>query len=237
MGVAQLLVEAGAQIDAKDAHGNTPLSTAVFNCRDGDGALITLLRSRGADPYAANNHGQTPLGLARLIANYHVARWFADLPMQSGESPSQAVLPPPTSSPASHAKGEGRPLMEHPCGDFENAIDAMESAIEKLRSLPAWDQWITITAQGQGHRPDSYCLAEVRLLRDKLDVGPQPLDIVRIARRARVEPSCLLADGECYSVASASPRQLARVLDAIFKHHFRIRPYPDEGDYGVGAEW
>jgi hypothetical protein len=32
--------------------------------------------------------------------------------------------------------------------------------------------------------------------------------------------------------------QVALILDAIFRHHFGIRPFPDEGDdYAVGAEW
>jgi hypothetical protein len=42
--------------------------------------LIELLRQRGADPLRANDSGQTPLGLARMIANYDVGRFFADLP-------------------------------------------------------------------------------------------------------------------------------------------------------------
>jgi hypothetical protein len=33
----------------------------------------------GADPFGPNRHGQTPVGLVRLIANYPVARFFADI--------------------------------------------------------------------------------------------------------------------------------------------------------------
>ena len=76
---ATLLLDAGAEVDPQNAFGNTPLWVAVFNSR-GDGELIRLLRERGADPLAANNSGQTPVGLARLIANYPVADFFADLP-------------------------------------------------------------------------------------------------------------------------------------------------------------
>ena len=53
---ARLLLEAGATIDAKDAHGATPLFRAVFESR-GNGDMIGLLRKWGADPYAKNNHG------------------------------------------------------------------------------------------------------------------------------------------------------------------------------------
>ena len=77
--VAALLLDAGAQIDPKDAHGNTPLFKAVFECK-GEGDTIKLLRARGADPLLANKHGQTPVGLARLIANSNVKEFFADLP-------------------------------------------------------------------------------------------------------------------------------------------------------------
>jgi hypothetical protein len=53
--------------------------TAVFESR-GRGDVIELLRANGADPRKGNAHGQTPVGLARLIANFDVARFFADLP-------------------------------------------------------------------------------------------------------------------------------------------------------------
>jgi len=66
-------------VDPQDSHGNTPLSTAVFNSR-GNGELIKLLREHGADPYLKNNHGVSPLGLSRNIANYGVAQFFRDLP-------------------------------------------------------------------------------------------------------------------------------------------------------------
>ena len=76
--VAAALLEAGASIDLENRFGNTPLFVAVFNSK-GRGALIKLLRSHGANPHHHNDYGQTPLGLARLIANYDVAQYFADL--------------------------------------------------------------------------------------------------------------------------------------------------------------
>lgn len=77
--VAKHLLEAGAEVDPTDSSGNTPLSTAVFNYRD-SGDLIKLLREMRADPCRENHHGQSPLGLARLIANHDVAKYFDDLP-------------------------------------------------------------------------------------------------------------------------------------------------------------
>jgi ankyrin repeat protein len=78
LNVARALLNCGASVDSINRHGNTPLFVAVFNSR-GRGELISVLREFGADPFRVNNHGQTPIGLARLIGNYDVARYFADL--------------------------------------------------------------------------------------------------------------------------------------------------------------
>jgi hypothetical protein len=81
--ITRLLLDAGAKVDERDHHGNTPLSNAVFHYR-GDGSLIELLRERGADPFAKNNYGSSPVELARSIANYDVAKFFDDLPKCHG---------------------------------------------------------------------------------------------------------------------------------------------------------
>lgn len=77
--IARALLNAGATVDVRDNNGNTPLSTAVFNCGDQDGSVIALLRSAGANPYAENEYGVSPLNLARTIGNYDVAKYFSDL--------------------------------------------------------------------------------------------------------------------------------------------------------------
>lgn len=128
--------------------------------------------------------------------------------------------------------------MEHPTGDFESVLEAMEVAVRRLRGIRSWEQWITFTAQGEGHRPDSYEFAEIRMLRDRIDVGEKPLDVARITQAARTDASSLLADGAQYSIAAASPRDVAHILDSIFRHHFGLKPFKDEDDdYAVGAEW
>lgn len=81
--VARVLLVAGAAIDAQDEHGNSPLFTAVFNATD-EGALIRLLREGGADPWLVNRHGQSPAGLARLVANQQTRIFFDDLPDRPG---------------------------------------------------------------------------------------------------------------------------------------------------------
>jgi hypothetical protein len=58
-----------------NAHGNSPLFVATFNSR-GRGDLIGLLLSDGANPDLVNRHGQSPRGLAGLIANYDIGQFF-----------------------------------------------------------------------------------------------------------------------------------------------------------------
>ncbi|MEV6873032.1 ankyrin repeat domain-containing protein [Amycolatopsis sp. NPDC051128] len=78
LAVAEVLLEAGAIVDAVNKYGNTPLFVAVYNSV-GQGDVIQLLRRHGADPCKINRSGQTPVGLARLIANYDVKQFFDDV--------------------------------------------------------------------------------------------------------------------------------------------------------------
>ena len=72
--VASLLLAHGAAVDATDQWGDTPLWRAVFNYR-GDPSMILLLRRAGANVDLTNKSGASPRSLARLIANYDVAKW------------------------------------------------------------------------------------------------------------------------------------------------------------------
>lgn len=128
--------------------------------------------------------------------------------------------------------------MEHPTGDFDNALEAMTDAVTRLRALPDWSAWITFAAQGMGHRPESYEFSEVRLLGTALDVGDSPLDIASVCSAAAIPESCLALSGSHYVASALTPRRTAQLLDAIFRTHGHIKPFPDEDDdYAVGAEW
>ncbi|GAC1374635.1 MAG: hypothetical protein NVSMB40_11830 [Aquirhabdus sp.] len=76
--VATQLISMGAEVNAIDSNGNSPLFKAVFNSQ-GNGDLIKILRSAGANPYIENNHGVSPISLARNIGNFNVAQYFDDL--------------------------------------------------------------------------------------------------------------------------------------------------------------
>jgi ankyrin repeat protein len=73
--VAAALLDAGARVDPVNKYGNSPLFAAVF-AYQGRGELIELLQRHGADQNRANASGQTPAGLARLIANHDVGKFF-----------------------------------------------------------------------------------------------------------------------------------------------------------------
>jgi hypothetical protein len=138
----------------------------------------------------------------------------------------------------SESDSSSEPFMEHPTGEFATAIEAMEDAVRRLRALAPRERWISFSAQGAGQDADSYEFAEIRMLGHQLDVGETPLDVARIVQTAGVGASALVRDGEQYSVAGASPREVAQILDAIFRDHCGLRPQADEDDdYAVGAEW
>eukprot|EP00966_Prymnesium_polylepis_P169453 3918084-Prymnesium_polylepis.1 len=62
---AQLLVEHGADINAKAADGNSPLHLAA---REGDPDAAEFLLDVGADPCQLNSQNQTPLDVATIWA-------------------------------------------------------------------------------------------------------------------------------------------------------------------------
>ena len=77
--VIQALLAAGAVVDPRDAHGNTPLWQATSRSK-GNGEAILALRKAGADPLAVNRHGVSPVSMARMVANFDIAQHFADVP-------------------------------------------------------------------------------------------------------------------------------------------------------------
>jgi uncharacterized protein len=73
--IVEALIEGGSVVDARDAHGNTPLWRAIF-ASEGEGDLIRLLKRSGADPELKNGSGVSPRDLAGRIANYDLARFL-----------------------------------------------------------------------------------------------------------------------------------------------------------------
>jgi ankyrin repeat protein len=69
--VTRLLLDYGADIEAEDRYGQTPLSVAA---RAGNGDVVALLMERGAYVVAEDYHGRTPAQWARMGGYIVVAR-------------------------------------------------------------------------------------------------------------------------------------------------------------------
>ena len=135
---------------------------------------------------------------------------------------------------------DGSPFMEHPSGEHKTAVDAMEWAIARLQSIRERDRWLTFSAQGQGHRVDSYHFAELKLRGHEIDPGEAALDIEVALREAGLDRAALSVERspEGYLVLRRfSARQFAAFMDALFRGQMGIRPHEGESDYAIGAEW
>lgn len=60
--IAEALLDAGADVDARDKNGETPLRRAV-NC--GQESVVSLLLKRGANPRSRDKNGRTPMDAVR----------------------------------------------------------------------------------------------------------------------------------------------------------------------------
>ncbi|MFF4398434.1 ankyrin repeat domain-containing protein [Streptomyces sp. NPDC001480] len=78
------LLAAGVGVDVPDEQGNTPLRAAVFTCR-GDGAVLLLLVSAGADPDINHLHGVSP----RCLADWRIG---SDAVVHLGIVPSRSAV-------------------------------------------------------------------------------------------------------------------------------------------------
>lgn len=75
-GVVQMLLEAGADPNAVDKHGNGPLWTAVMQAR-GDNNIVELLLGAGADAGAKNIHGRSPYDMATTLGGDSLAPFLS----------------------------------------------------------------------------------------------------------------------------------------------------------------
>jgi len=75
----RILLDAGAEVDAVNNKGETPLLLSVSHNDPEAPAVIKLLREHGADPYRVANDGFSPIRLAREDDQVAIRDAFADL--------------------------------------------------------------------------------------------------------------------------------------------------------------
>lgn len=73
------LLEAGADVNAANTKGETPLYKAVRNTTSGAVPITRLLLSHGADANAQLSNGSSPLSFVRRSQRPGVVELFADL--------------------------------------------------------------------------------------------------------------------------------------------------------------
>jgi hypothetical protein len=129
--------------------------------------------------------------------------------------------------------------MEHPTGRFPTALAAMTDIVERLRALGERTRWITFSAQGQGSGREAYHFADLRLLGDEIDLLGHDIDLEAVLRLARLDGAGLDIERQpgALRVKNATPEQLARLLDALYRGALGVRPFDGDDDYAVGAEW
>jgi ankyrin repeat protein len=72
----RLLIGAGAELEARNRFGATPLLVALGNARDDDHGVVGLLLDAGADMDAANSAGVSPRSLAERVSNFDLKRYL-----------------------------------------------------------------------------------------------------------------------------------------------------------------
>lgn len=72
------LLNNGAYPNIKDANGNTPFSTALFNCKGVETDIFEQFKIKGGNPEIQNNYGVSPLDLAKKISNFDLKKYFPE---------------------------------------------------------------------------------------------------------------------------------------------------------------
>jgi len=71
IGIAEILLDNGANSNLRDLYGNPPIWTAIFNSKEGF-SIVKLLLENNADIETKNNHGKSPKEMWNLRFNSEI---------------------------------------------------------------------------------------------------------------------------------------------------------------------
>ena len=134
-----LLCAAGADLDAPDARGDTPLHVAARSGRD---ALVECLLARGADAARPNAEGRTPLHHACERGHRRIVQMLLDA--QSGAQAAEAGSSAPTD--ASAASGSAAAAVA--------ADSAAAAAVSAAINRPDDSGWTSLHLACLGSAPE-----------------------------------------------------------------------------------
>ncbi len=146
--LAESLIAKGANVNAEDELGFTPLHVAKSK------AAAEFLVARGALSTISKYHKATPLSLAIAKGNVELISYLESLPQPLPEVTSleTATVPADTDSlPAVHTSpsADSKPVFEA-VETLLGDIMTSQTAILPLSDLPAEEEWSTVRSRGKG---------------------------------------------------------------------------------------
>ena len=127
------------------------------------------------------------------------------------------------------AIGAERFSAEFPSNEYDSSLEAIESVLTKLYELREEQMWATFTAKSPEGKEHMVQVeeGEVNTLREKVDI-----DAVLAAGGMQSLVGKAVERDKClYDFGRESPATMAKIVEAIFVHHFGLeRNYPVFGE-------